>query len=199
MATKLKFSLSIPDWLYRVRPKNTIKYLKFKLNPFRCDCCGKKVNFKTPQIQDGEGYSRLMVHWWGFSSRKTICRDCITIALKKGPIQSYWYKDVDGDKYSNTFGEFDEQESCDVCKMDSHSYKNISVMTPVGRAKMNFCTNSWNSSCVCKNCMIDTLTHGKESSSSFVMYKDKDGKVRSVPLNEAQLPVIDGKVSFPVR
>ena len=134
-----------------------------------------------------------MLSWWGLPKDVIVCRFCMLRAIKKGPIQSYWFKDNDETAYSNTFGEYDEKESCDVCNMAEHAYKSISIMTPKGRARINFCTNAWNSALVCRECIVDTLTHGNEKSGHYVVSKGK-----SYPVNEAGLPVINSKVSFPI-
>ncbi len=190
MVTKT-INIRIPDWVYRYRYSNLKKYAKWLLFPSRCDVCGKKVNFRAPNIDHRDrGNRKLMTHWY-FKGPKTdscICRDCLAS-----------YVDVvePANPWGHEWHEWDLHKTCDICHEDATAYKSFKIKTSFGTADFRFCVLSWNSSFVCQSCVASALRNGEETSDIHAGYKKGD-KYFSVPQNEFGLPVIDGKVRFPI-
>lgn len=186
----------IPDWLYRYRWSNIKAYASWLWKPNRCTLCGKKVNYRHPEIEWRDNSMRQMmlhydvVDYYG----DCVCPECAAKCVShENAVSKY-----DAERYPVLSSELETREMCDCCKEPVKSYKWVAFKMPNGK-KLGFITGRewWNGFYFCPDCIRNTLLHGKEKSSRHVGYRDKDGKFKSCPQNEHGLPVIDGKVRFP--
>lgn len=187
MAT-IKFSVKIPDWIYRYRWENIKKWISYHLKPYRCDVCGKKMAFRVFDIWAASGYplkQRLGASY--YIPKKCVCQEC-TLDILNAATDSPLFEIYQEREYYNVRGK------CDVCENERQSYKAIKMPEDPG-GSIRFCTKgSWNGHYVCEYCAKVALKFGKQSSGIVTRYKGEEAS-----LNSYGLPVVDGKVKFPER
>lgn len=188
VAKTIKFTLNIPNWVYRWRWSNLQGWLLFHLKPYRCTDCGVKLPFRwydikierTPPLKQSLSVSYTV-------TKECICPDCILKRLEKvekNPLFEIYQER----EYYNI------QKECDVCGKPKTSYKAIRMSDGI-IDNMRFCTRgSWNGNYVCLDCAKFAIKYGVLQSTIYSSYKG-----RSVPINDRGLPVVDGKVKFPDR
>lgn len=191
MVTKT-IKVTIPDWLYRYRWENIVKYAKWLWKPNRCLVCGVKVNYRHPEIKwKGINGNPLMVSYNVINHyNECICALCVAdLVTDKNAVPKY-----NTDNFSDT----EVRPRCDCCGELKTSFKQVAFKMPDGR-KVALTTGRewWNGFAFCTNCISKALREGKQGSSMYIRYRDKKGKYHSYPQNNFGLPVVDGKVKFP--
>lgn len=190
---RITFSLSIPEWMYNAyaRVAYSIRKWKYKLNPNRCSCCGKKMYVSSYEIEHiFENGQRLMVHNLAFDSkaRKTlaVCPDCIANKLETEewtPRFTQASKERDG-KPSRYNYRFWRTKKCDVTGKDVPSYKDVEIYPYID---MTFCTLAWNWGHVSKEAVIECVRKGKIRTSHWGVYDRK----KMAPMNHKRLFIDD--------
>lgn len=173
--------IDVPQWLWRWRYENWRKWIRAKLNPIKCECCGVKLAFKNAQYTVAK--PRLTVQ----KCSGTLCRSCmekdIHAIIAEGPQMHEW----------------EVKHTCDSCGSNTPSFKGLYRAKQQDPDRPEFlnryyhCINSWNGSHVCVGCMIEVIRNGKEESNVRDWSSGKD-----ISVNEQGLPVIDGKPRFPL-
>ena len=185
MVTKTyKFTVNYPEWLYRLRWDNIKRYSKWIIQRPVCHCCGKKLNFKTPEVSHRFNHgSYLTVHWFTNNRKISFCKECLSQAVTENIIQPI---------YGEDFYSYDTAPVCQLNLCGNPSFKHFKITFMEQAVDFRMCVNSWNSTNICLSCVAETLRKGEEKSSHYGQYNKK-----SVLLNDFGLPVVDGKVRFP--
>jgi len=179
-----KFTINYPEWLYRFRYDSIKKFINWIFHRPKCLCCGKKLNYKHPNVTHVfNNNQRLIVHWFSESPNKYFCKDCLAVEVEKNTIKPSFGED---------FYDYDIAPVCSLNACSNPSFKAFKITVNGINVDFRLCTSSWNHDKVCLSCVKETLSKGKESSSYLGNYKGKP-----VPLNEFGLPVFEGKVRFP--
>lgn len=181
-------SFSVPSWL--LTPFTIVKYqykkLKFWLNPFHCDVCGKRQYVQSPQyeITFSPG-NRLTVHNHRMIKEQDeyksvcICRECMVKELET----KEWTPRFTS-IHNSTFGyEFWNSDKCAVTGTKVTSYKDVEIMPYID---MTFCTIAWNHDYVSKQAVIDCVKKGKVTTAVFAMVGNK-----MVAVNGEGIPIDD--------
>lgn len=183
---EIKFG--IPLWV--IEPYERLVYLcrkwKYKFNPDRCSCCGKKMyvtNFEIAHVfSNGRG---LTVHNHAFNrtTKKTIhvCRECLLTELETKewtPRFSCLSEELGhARKYNYRFW---SNKKCAITSKYTRSYKDVEI-TPY--VDMTFCTNAWNYDYISKEAVIECVREGRITTSIWGVYKKK----KMTPMNNKRL------------
>lgn len=178
MVTKtFKFSVKIPNSVYRYRWDNIKKYSRYLFKSRVCSECGTKLLFKRPEVT----YKGLTV---SMNTNRDLCPRCVGEMVMDEALQPSF-----GDK----FLAFDLSEKCDCCGETVTAYKSFNVRDN----SLRFCYQGvWNAGRICRNCVTKALMFGEQRSSFYTSYR-VNGSFVMVPTNEFGLPVYKGQVRFP--
>ena len=182
---KITIEIPIPQKLADAREWISYQYRKIKLqiNPFRCDCCGKKMYTRNAQYEyEPEGRYRLLVENLKF--KHTVCRACIVNELETkqwtprfnhSTIERYGVGAQSRHNYR-----FWSTKKCDVTGSSVRSFKDVEILPHID---MTFCTIAWNYGRVSKQAVIDCVKYGDVKTSRWGVWK----KQKMMPMNERGL------------
>ena len=177
----VKIQFNVPTSIYRFRWHNLKQYIRWLFNKPKCSSCGTTMLWGVPEFET-INHPRMTVHH--YIHGKNLCRTCLLKAIESAPSQVGHKHNFDSDIV----------QKCDKCHRDVESYKAF-YLGEEFMDRIGICYNgAWNWSRVCKDCIVECITTGKETCNHFGVYYGK-----MVPLNKFGLPVVDGKVKFPSR
>ena len=150
MRQDVKVTITVPDCIGKIYKWSILVYkkVKFFIRPFHCVKCGKRLYVAWPEYKHLT--KSLMVHHHG----EVICRECMAEDLRT----KEWFP-----RFTRRFGDtrhnrqFWKEKKCDCCGAKVASYKDVECGDYVS---LTLCINSWNSSHICKDCIIETIENG---------------------------------------
>ena len=182
MKKKFTFVIDIPDWLYRFRWDNIKSYVNYHINKPTCLTCNTKVTFRHFNIWVNTPHYPLKTRV-GISSNEE-CPSCLSKKIKNATTDA-WIEEQVKENYVVA-------NRCDVCHEEKTAFKHLKL-TADWKDTVRFCANgSWNGSYVCLDCVDTVLQFGEMIPDTGMFYNGEH--VYSVD----GLPVVDGKVRFPL-
>ena len=179
----------IPRWLYRLRWHNIRLYLKYRLFPPRCSCCGKKMIYTQAQYKT----KNLTIDAISKDYKDKYCRECLIESFKMAKDNDRILMRDDGKELMD-YQRDDVSNKCDCCGTKTKSQKFMYIDEKI-KYRIHFCMAWWNGFKICPACALNVLENG-EHYSSHCVFDSKNNQI--LPCTPHGLPVKDGKIRFPI-
>ena len=150
------------------------KWRKFKfwLNPFRCECCGKRMYVRNPMFELMFPKGRLLVE-----NFRPVCRECLVKELETKEWTPRWTHGAKEHGHNPRYGyRFWSEKQCAVTGNKVRSYKCVEIWPHVD---MTFCTIAWNHDYISKEAVIKCVREGDVKTSTFGIHNKQMAQMNS--------------------
>lgn len=140
---------------YKAPSYTDLRTKNFENHPFHCADCNKELQFKKLELRYPiRQYTEIMLQT---NQKEPVCRECFANRIKK------WFKTPQSEFRKHSYHPSARRRTeCDACGKQ----KIVAHIIWEDFADCRFGIRSWNSTWICKDCLVKTVLHGRVVHSS---------------------------------